>query len=117
MNFSLQCGLKVALVLLDSDTQRMTYYTSSEDFDITKIRLAKEISKQLEKPSAYERYTNADYDTIMTRDFRTGRTRYNNRHQDSDGESSDEDHIKNNGKMEIDFEPNMPGITSSAPPT
>mmetsp|Transcript_34449 Transcript_34449/g.52725 ORF Transcript_34449/g.52725 Transcript_34449/m.52725 type:complete len:203 (+) Transcript_34449:62-670(+) len=103
MELSNLCGQKILAVIYDEEKGRLVYYSSDLNFN---IRRANEVIKECQKSKNQqylEVYTNADYQTLNTLDYRTMRKkkRFHQFHMDnldfignlvmSDDEDSDYD--------------------------
>ena len=62
------------VVLYDQKKKKMTFYSSSKSFTLEEAIEAKLQVRQPEYLPNYESFTNADYETLCTQDFR--RVRY-----------------------------------------
>ena len=73
IDMSVQCDISVMLVIYDQHKKRMTYYTSSEDFNMLNAFEAKKEAKLPKNVHKFERFTNADFDAVKKLDFRSVR--------------------------------------------
>ena len=73
MELSQMCDMQVLLVVYDEQKSRMTLYQSQEEFDLTRVHMCKKEAKEPENIHKFERFTNSDYKSIISKDFRTVR--------------------------------------------
>ena len=75
MELSLMCLTDVLIVVSDPKKKRLTYFSSSREFDLAAARRAEEEAMLPQNLPNFERFTNADYQTVCELDFRSVRYR------------------------------------------
>jgi len=104
IELSEHCGQSVIVVVLNEESNRMAYYSSSGDFTLLKAHLAKKVAKE-KSPHLYERFTNDDYDNICNLDYRRVRYQRKDFMKNTGSSSQDEQfevHIKASKRQKVE---------------
>lgn len=66
------------VVVYDVATEKMTHYSSTDQFSLMAAHKARELSKQPENINKFEKFTNQDYNDVCQKDFREVRYKKKN---------------------------------------